>query len=101
VLKIRKGEILRGVLNDSALQTGKHIDPPSHPELPEPLKSFDLFAGCGGMTTGLHNSGLCRTYWANEFEPSAAEAFKKNFPKAEVFVEDINTLLGNILKVNF
>lgn len=64
------------------------------------MKSFDLFAGCGGLTAGLHKAGLCDTLWANEFDADAAQAFSENFHEAEVFVEDINTLLGDILKVN-
>jgi DNA (cytosine-5)-methyltransferase 1 len=67
----------------------------------EPLRSLDLFAGCGGLTAGLHKAGLCQTFWANEYDPNAAAAFVKNFPEAEVFVEDINTFLGNIIKVIF
>jgi DNA (cytosine-5)-methyltransferase 1 len=63
------------------------------------LRSLDLFAGCGGLSRGLHDSGLTDVKWACEFDPNAAAAFEKNFPGTTVFTEDINTLLGEILLV--
>lgn len=30
----------------------------------EPLSSLDLFAGCGGLSEGLHQVGLAETKWA-------------------------------------
>ena len=42
------------------------------------LRSLDIFAGCGGLSQGLHDSGVAETRWAVEvFEP-AAKAFKLN-----------------------
>jgi site-specific DNA-cytosine methylase len=48
----------------------------------ESLKlSLDLFAGCGGLTAGLHEAGLCKTLLANEFDPDAAEErLPKTYP---------------------
>ena len=47
----------------------------------EPLKTLDIFAGCGGLSEGLHQSGVADTHWAIECEPSAAQAFRLNNPK--------------------
>ena len=57
----------------------------------EPLRSsLDLFAGCGGLTAGLHKAGVsAKPFWQNEFDPDAAEAFAENLPGA-----NINTFLG-------
>lgn len=43
-----------------------------------PLKSLDLFAGAGGLTCGLEQSGVAKCHWAVESNPDAAQAFKIN-----------------------
>ncbi len=64
----------------------------------EPLDTLDVFAGCGGLSEGLHQSGAFRTKWAIEFEPAAAKAYSKNFPDAVVFTDDCNDLLALIIQ---
>ncbi|PNW81506.1 hypothetical protein CHLRE_06g249500v5 [Chlamydomonas reinhardtii] len=58
-----------------------------------PLATLDIFAGCGGLSEGLHQSGVSSTLWAVEFDANAAEAYAENNPHTEVLVGDCNTLL--------
>ncbi|KAG2429217.1 hypothetical protein HXX76_010987 [Chlamydomonas incerta] len=58
-----------------------------------PLATLDIFAGCGGLSEGLHQSGVSSTLWAVEFEPDAAKAYQENNPQTAVLVGDCNTLL--------
>lgn len=62
------------------------------------LSSLDIFAGCGGLSEGLHQSGAALTKWAIEYEHPAAEAFKLNHPEAEVFCENCNVILRSIME---
>lgn len=62
------------------------------------LSSLDIFAGCGGLSEGLHQSGVALTKWAIEYEHPAAEAFKLNHPEAEVFCENCNVILRCIME---
>ena len=59
----------------------------------ELLKTLHIFAGCGGLSEGLHQSGVAKTCWAIECEPTAAQAFRLNNPDAAVFTDDCNALL--------
>ena len=43
-----------------------------------PLRTVDLFAGCGGLTLGLHQSGH-QVLFAIEKDPMAFETFQANF----------------------
>jgi len=43
-----------------------------------PLRTIDLFAGCGGMSLGLHQAGH-RLVFAVEKDPMAFETFETNF----------------------
>ena len=36
-------------------------------KLAEPLKCLDVFAGCGGLSEGLHQAGIAETKYAPEF----------------------------------
>ncbi|CAI6366039.1 unnamed protein product [Macrosiphum euphorbiae] len=65
---------------------------PSYKKI-KPLRGLDIFAGCGGLSKGLEDSGLVISNWAIECEVNAAEAFKLNNPGSNVFVEDSNHLL--------
>ncbi|GAB6030288.1 DNA (cytosine-5)-methyltransferase 1 [Chamberlinius hualienensis] len=65
----------------------------SYPVLKKKLVALDIFAGCGGLSEGFHQSGLCETKYAIENERLAAEAFQLNNPNAIVFNEDCNVLL--------
>ncbi|VVC27920.1 DNA (cytosine-5)-methyltransferase 1-like,Bromo adjacent homology (BAH) domain,DNA (cytosine-5)- [Cinara cedri] len=65
---------------------------PSYKKI-SPLRGLDIFAGCGGLSKGLEDSGLLKSEWAIECDDKAAAAFKLNNPDAIVFVEDCNLLL--------
>ncbi|CAH9093886.1 unnamed protein product [Cuscuta epithymum] len=62
------------------------------------LVTLDIFAGCGGLSEGLQQSGASLTKWAIEYEEPAAEAFKLNHPEAQVFVHNCNVILRAIMK---
>ncbi|XP_063689168.1 DNA (cytosine-5)-methyltransferase 1-like [Bolinopsis microptera] len=57
------------------------------------LRTLDVFAGCGGLSEGFHQAGVAESCWAIEFFSEAAQAYKLNNPKAEVFNEDCNAVL--------
>lgn len=38
--------------------------PPEWPPLESPLNCMDVFAGCGGLSEGLHQSGIAESKWA-------------------------------------
>ena len=40
-----------------------------------PFACLDIFSGCGGLSEGLHQSGVANTKWAIELEDAAADAF--------------------------
>ncbi|KAK4878394.1 hypothetical protein RN001_010900 [Aquatica leii] len=61
------------------------------------LKCMDVFAGCGGLSEGLHQAKIAETKWAIEKEPAAARAFKLNNPDAIVYTEDCNELLRLVM----
>ena len=62
------------------------------------LRCLDIFAGAGGLSCGLHQAKIAETYWAIEFDESAAKAFKQNNPNTLVFNEDCNILLKEIIE---
>lgn len=53
------------------------------------LSTLDLFCGCGGLSMGLHASGLTNSRWAVEIDPYAAAAYKSNFPTSTVYNMDV------------
>lgn len=57
------------------------------------LASMDIFAGCGGLTEGLHQAGAAYAKWAIEYEQPAAEAFRLNHPGAVCWAENCNVIL--------
>ncbi|KAJ8934705.1 hypothetical protein NQ318_008503 [Aromia moschata] len=74
------------------------------PELPikwesvdKPLKCMDVFAGCGGLSEGLHQAGIAESKWAIEKETAAAQAYRLNYPDCKVFTDDCNALLKAVL----
>ncbi|GLH01282.1 DNA (Cytosine-5)-methyltransferase PliMCI [Gryllus bimaculatus] len=73
------------------------LGPEEWPTLSKKLKTLDVFAGCGGLSEGLHQAGLAETRWAIEKEESAANAFKLNNPECTVFTDDCNMLLKLVL----
>lgn len=57
------------------------------------LATMDIFAGCGGLSNGLHQAGVSVSKWAIEFDGAAAEAFKLNNTGAAVLSTDCNAIL--------
>jgi len=52
----------------------------------------DLFAGCGGLTTGFKAAGF-RVVAAVEVDPVAAQTYRLNHPEVVLYQEDIRNLL--------
>ncbi|XP_076436549.1 DNA (cytosine-5)-methyltransferase 1-like [Babylonia areolata] len=57
------------------------------------LRALDVFAGCGGLSEGLHQAGVAQCLWAIENGGPAAKAYQLNNPDAVVFTDDCNELL--------
>ncbi|KAK5638240.1 hypothetical protein RI129_012535 [Pyrocoelia pectoralis] len=72
-------------------------DVPPQWESTRKLKCMDVFAGCGGLSEGLHQAKITETKWGIEKEPAAAQAFKLNNPDAIVYTEDCNELLRIVM----
>ncbi|KAK0063574.1 DNA (cytosine-5)-methyltransferase 1 [Biomphalaria pfeifferi] len=62
------------------------------------LRTLDVFAGCGGLSEGLHQAGMAETRWAIEKEQPAAQAFRLNNPSCVVFTDDCNLLLQRVMQ---
>nr|KYP42268.1 DNA (cytosine-5)-methyltransferase 1B [Cajanus cajan] len=62
------------------------------------LATLDIFAGCGGLSQGLHQSGVSSTKWAIEYEEPAGDAFKANHPEALVFINNCNVILRAVME---
>ncbi|KDP24228.1 hypothetical protein JCGZ_25885 [Jatropha curcas] len=62
------------------------------------LATLDIFAGCGGLSEGLHQAGASKTKWAIEYEEPAGEAFKLNHPESLVFINNCNVILRAIME---
>ncbi|MFA5135865.1 MAG: DNA cytosine methyltransferase [Patescibacteria group bacterium] len=60
------------------------------------LSVIDLFSGSGGSALGFQNAGF-NIAAAVEIEKTAAETFKRNFPKSVVLNEDIRNISGKKL----
>ena len=58
---------------------------------------MDIFAGCGGLSEGLHQAGAAVSKWAIEYEAPAAEAFKLNHPGAATFCDNCNVILARAM----
>nr|XP_023026505.1 DNA (cytosine-5)-methyltransferase 1-like [Leptinotarsa decemlineata] len=71
--------------------------PPEWEQIDRPLRCMDVFAGCGGLSEGLHQSGVAVSQWAIEIELSAANAYRLNNPDCKVFSQDCNDLLKMVL----
>lgn len=57
------------------------------------LSTMDIFAGCGGLSEGMHQARAAVTKWAIEYEQAAADSFKLNNPESAVFCNNCNVLL--------
>ncbi|XP_014253428.1 DNA (cytosine-5)-methyltransferase 1-like [Cimex lectularius] len=75
----------------------KKIEIAVWPTIKRPLRCLDVFAGCGGLSEGLHQSGVAETKWAIEKEEAAANAFRLNNLSATVFSDDCNHLLKLVM----
>ncbi|WP_238447087.1 DNA cytosine methyltransferase [Micromonospora sp. 4G55] len=53
------------------------------------LRVVDLFAGCGGLTSGFHSTGRYRSVGAVEFDLAAAATYAANFGEENVYWGDI------------
>ncbi|MCA9213349.1 MAG: DNA cytosine methyltransferase [Planctomycetales bacterium] len=65
----------------SMLQEGKEMK----------FKAMDVFAGCGGLTTGLIKAGF-NVVGAIEFNPAACEAYRLNHKDTKLWMIDIASL---------
>jgi len=70
---------------------------PTFPTFKKRLVSLDIFAGCGGLSQGLHDAGVAETRWAVEIYAPAANAFQLNNKDSTVFTDDCNLLLKNVI----
>jgi DNA (cytosine-5)-methyltransferase 1 len=59
--------------------------------------AVDLFAGCGGLTQGMHDAGF-NTKIAVELEADATRAYKLNHPNTVVLQKDIRQVKASAIK---
>jgi len=71
---------------------------PKYPFVGERLNCLDIFSGCGGLSQGLHESGVADSKWAIEIFEPAAKAYKLNNPDCTVFGDDCNLLLARAIE---
>ena len=66
-----------------------------HVVLDEPLAMMDVFAGCGGLSIGIEQSGVAKAKWAveNDFATHASDAYVRNHPDCVMINQDINDVL--------
>lgn len=74
-----------------------------HPALPPPkpfkgLRTLDIFAGCGGLSEGLRQSGFAIDRWAIELDAAACATYSINHPEAVVYNEDCNDMLDRLTR---
>ncbi|KAK9292062.1 hypothetical protein L1049_020016 [Liquidambar formosana] len=62
------------------------------------LATLDIFAGCGGLSEGLQQSGVSLTKWAIEYEEPAGDAFKLNHPESLMFINNCNVILRAVME---
>lgn len=65
-----------------------------------PLKVLDLFAGCGGCSTGLLQAGL-EIVGAVEIDQWAADTYRKNHPDIPMIQADIRSLSNKFIIESF
>jgi len=79
-------------------ETLEQEDIPTRANIDKKLACMDIFAGCGGLSQGLHDAGVADTNWAIEIYEPAAKAFEKNNKETTVFTDDCNLLLRNVIQ---
>ncbi|XP_020091881.1 DNA (cytosine-5)-methyltransferase 1B-like isoform X3 [Ananas comosus] len=84
----------KGVCESDKNNSDKWTDVPQENR----LKTLDVFAGCGGLSEGLQQSGISFTKWAIEYEQPAGEAFGENHPETLMFVDNCNVILRAIME---
>ncbi|HEV2610620.1 MAG TPA: DNA cytosine methyltransferase [Noviherbaspirillum sp.] len=62
-----------------------------------PRTCIDLFAGAGGLSTGLELAGF-NVLFANEIVPVYATSLAQNHPQTNVYVDDIRSLAPNNIR---
>ncbi|KAL9324266.1 hypothetical protein ACSQ67_009123 [Phaseolus vulgaris] len=87
----RKGKCKEGDDDSESSKEGKTLNE-------KRLATLDIFAGCGGLSQGLEQSGVSSTKWAIEYEEPAGDAFKANHPEALVFVNNCNVILRAVME---
>ena len=96
-----KGKALLGTASASASEPVAPPPPPPPPPPSDspfrPLRSLDLFAGCGGLSLGFRQSGLADSLWAVELDEPAVQSFRRNHAGATVFQEDCNDFLRMVM----
>lgn len=75
------------------------VTPTTTPPEFTPLRTLDVFAGCGGLSAGFHQAGVSESCWAVEIDQPAAQAYRLNYPKSIVFTDDCNELLRFAMEV--
>ncbi|XP_050379658.1 DNA (cytosine-5)-methyltransferase 1-like [Argentina anserina] len=86
----RKGKCKEG---EDVPEVEKQRDDSEHKR----LATLDIFAGCGGLSEGLHQAGVSVTKWAIEYEEPAGQAFQLNHPESKVFINNCNVILKAIM----
>lgn len=62
-----------------------------HPSAYKSLLAVDLFAGCGGLTTGLKKAGF-EVVAAVEIDPLAANTYRTNHPQTQIWTQDLRRI---------
>ena len=62
------------------------------------LRMMDIFAGCGGLSEGMHQAKVAETRWAIEYDECAARAFQLNNADSAVFAENCNVVLRRAME---
>ncbi|KAA8531274.1 hypothetical protein F0562_005983 [Nyssa sinensis] len=77
---------------------GENDEKPNKASKENRLATLDIFAGCGGLSEGLQQSGVSITKWAIEYEDAAGDAFKLNHPDSLMFINNCNVILRAVME---